>query len=49
MSFVVDFGFQKITHYCFVVWQATYSNLDECVPKLHCDDRSEVSLVENSY
>ena len=34
-----DLDHQMITHYCSVEWLTTYSNLDECVPKLHSDDR----------
>ena len=35
-----------ITHYCFVEWLTTYSNLDKCVLKLHSDDRNEASFAE---
>ena len=40
---------QMITHYCSVEWLTTYSNLDECVLKLHNDDRNAASLVKTSY
>ena len=40
---------QMITHYYSVEWLTTYSNLDECVLKLHLDDRNAASLVETFY
>jgi len=45
---VVDFGFLKMTHYCFVEWWNTYNNLDECAQMLHNSDKSEASLVKTS-
>ena len=44
-----DIDHQMLSHYCFIEWLTTYSNLDECVPKLHSDDRNVASLVETSY
>ena len=49
MSFETDFDSKRMTHYCFVDQPTTYSNLDEYVPMLYNDDRSEFSLVEISY
>ena len=40
---------QMITHYCSVEWLTTYSNLDECVPMLHNDDRNAASFIETFY
>ena len=44
----IDFGFLELTHYCFVEWRNTYSNLDKCAQMLHNSDRSEAALVETS-
>ena len=44
-----DLDHQMITHYCSVEWLTTYSNLDECVPKLHSDDRNAASFFETFY
>ena len=38
-----DLDHRMITHYCSVEWLTTYSNLDECVPKLHSDDERILS------
>ena len=44
-----DLDHRMMTHYCFVEWLTTYSNLDECVLKLHSDVRNAASLVETFY
>ena len=44
-----DLDHQIITHYCYVEWLTTYSNLDECVMNLGSDDRNAASFFETFY
>jgi len=44
----VGVNFGSLTHYCFVEWLTTYSNLDECAQMLHKSDINKASLVKTS-